>query len=237
MSEVHVELISEIPIGGKRLGRHIEHDPRSRDYAYDERVTDYRTVLHHRYGDVFDQGDLGSCTGNACAGAINTVPIRDKAIETHSLKEVDAVDLYELATTLDDVPGQYPPDDTGSSGLAVAKAAQQKGYITDYQHAFSVDAALAALQIGPIIIGIAWYEGYDSPDATGLVQKTGQIRGGHEIEVKGFQLASDLIDSLLIAENSWGLSYGLSGIFNFTVGTFQQMMDEQGDTTILTRAA
>jgi hypothetical protein len=238
MSEVHVELLAELRIEGKPLGRHIEHDPRSRDYAYepDLATTDFKTVLHHRYGGVFDQGEVGSCTGNACAGAINTVPLRDKAIEAHSLKEADAVDLYELATHLDNIPGFYPEEDTGSTGLAVAKAAKQKGYITSYKHAFSVDAALAALQKRPIIIGIAWYEGYDNPDPTGLIKQAGQIRGGHEIELRGFQLASDLLDSLIIAENSWSSSWGLNGLFNFTVATFQQMMDQQGDATIMFRS-
>jgi len=32
-----------------------------------------------------------------------------------TLTEADAVKLYKVATTLDGIPGKYPPTDTGSS--------------------------------------------------------------------------------------------------------------------------
>jgi hypothetical protein len=227
------EYVSDHPYAG-RLGRHIEHDEMSRNYAVEaDRGVQYKSVLHRRYGGVLDQGQLGSCTGNACAGVINTLPVH--VAGAHTLKETDAVALYELATALDNIPGSYPPDDTGSSGLAVAKAAQQKGYITSYNHAFSLDAALQALQLGPVITGINWYEGFDQPDTTkhGLVEISGQIRGGHEIEILGFELMSSLMDSLLIAENSWGNSWGVKGRFCFTVATWRTLLDQQGDCTIL----
>jgi hypothetical protein len=153
------------------------------------------------------------------------------------LKEADAVDLYELATHLDSYQGSYPPHDTGSSGLAVAKAAKQKGYITSYKHAFSIDAALAALQITPVITGVVWYEGFDNPDDSGLVKISGHIRGGHEFEVKGYHAENSIMDSFVICENSWGLSYSNSGIFRFTVATWQKLLEQQGDATILLRAA
>ena len=36
-----------------------------------------------------------------------------------------AVKLYEDATVVDGYPGEYPPDDTGSSGLAICKVSQR----------------------------------------------------------------------------------------------------------------
>jgi hypothetical protein len=59
---------------GGRLGRHVEHDPRSRKFgAAPERMSGTRDyVLHRRHGQILDQGDLGSCTGNALTGAANT---------------------------------------------------------------------------------------------------------------------------------------------------------------------
>lgn len=226
--------IEEYVINGKRLGRHVQHDPRSRAFAYEEALTTtFKTVHHRRYGAVLDQGNVGSCTGNAAAGVVNTMPIHYAG--ERLLKEVDALELYHMATVYDGYPGTYPPDDTGSSGLAAAKAAKSKGYITSYQHAFSMQAALTALMTYPVITGIDWYEGFDKPDVNGLVKIEGQVRGGHEIEVKGFTLRSPLSASLILCENSWGIEWGLRGDFHFTVATWQQLLDAQGDVTVLIR--
>jgi len=51
----------------------------------------------------FDQGALGSCTGNAMAGVLMTDPIW---VPGRNLTEVDAVKLYKAATKLDNVPRQ-----------------------------------------------------------------------------------------------------------------------------------
>lgn len=231
-TDVVIRKLDEHVVPGKRLGRHVEHDPRSRNYAYEDAVIQFRSVIHRRYGPVLDQGQLGSCTGNAAAGAINTVPIH-KTGEVE-LNEQDAVDLYELATHIDRFEGTYPPDDTGSSGLAVAHAAKNKGYITGYHHAFSLDNALSALQKYPVITGVAWYEGFDEPDPnTGIVEISGDIRGGHEFEVLGFELKDTIMDSLVVCENSWGDGWGLGGRFKFTVSTWEQLLADYGDVTIL----
>lgn len=104
------------------LGRHVEHDPRSRDYPFEvAAATPLRKTLWRRYGRVLDQGQLGSCTGNAIVGALNTLPLRKTGAA--ALTEKDAVSIYGSATAIDSIPGQYPPTDTGSSGLAVCKSA------------------------------------------------------------------------------------------------------------------
>lgn len=127
MTKVVTKIIDEHVIDGRRLGRHVEHDPRSRDYAYEATTTTLVAVTHKRHGSIFDQGQLGSCTGNAAAGAKNTEPMYHSG-SAHILYETGAVDIYSLATRLDGVTdGYYPPTDTGSSGLAVAKAMKQEG--------------------------------------------------------------------------------------------------------------
>jgi hypothetical protein len=226
-------IIPEEVVPDKRLGRHVEHDPRSRDFSYDLRQSTLVPVEHKRHGSILNQGQLGSCTGNAAAGAKNTEPLYHSG-STHTLTETGAKDLYSLATQLDGLRDSYwPPDDTGSSGLAVAKAARQEGMVGHYQHAFDMEAALAALQAGPVITGIDWYEGFDEPDANGLVKISGQIRGGHEVVARGYQPADNPEEALILLDNSWGPDWGVSGRFHWTVATWRELLDAQGDVTIL----
>ena len=236
MTETVLKHIEEHVIPDKRLGRHVEHDPRSRQHAYGATLAPAALVrVHHRvYGGVLSQGQIGSCTGNATAGAINTAGLH--VVGHATLKEPEALGIYELATVLDEFEGSYPPTDTGSSGLSAAKAAQQKTLIGSYEHAFDMSAALAALQKGPVITGVDWYEGFDTPNATtGRVKPTGQIRGGHEIVCIGYEPHATLADSLVFLQNSWGADWGLSGRFCWTVQTWQKLLDDQGDVTILVK--
>jgi hypothetical protein len=225
MTHVEIETYQELP-GPGRLGRAREHDERSRSFAVAEDAAAIRSVSWTRRAPIFDQGNLGSCTGNAMAGAIGT----DSAGREGSalMHENDAVGLYEEATHLDHFPGVFPPDDTGSSGLAVAKAARKRGWITGYRHAFSLHAALTALQSGPCIVGMAWLTGCDSPDETGLVHYEGDVRGGHEIELIG----CDVDAQTVTFANSWGPGWGAAGYFSMSLGDFHTALKDGGDVTV-----
>jgi hypothetical protein len=120
--------------------------------------------------------------------------------------------------------------------LAVCQAAKELGWIKSYSHALSVPAALTALQSQPVITGVPWYEGFDKPDQNGLVQISGQIRGGHEIVV----VAVDAPGKLVWLVNSWGLKYGVAsstlglagGCFCWSWDTWDQLLANQGDVTV-----
>jgi hypothetical protein len=206
----------------------VEHDPRSLAYPFKAAPTLVGTVTHRRYG-IFNQGSLSSCTGNAVAGCLNTVPLHKTGEKLAT--ERDAVRIYGLATQLDVYTGAYPPDDTGSSGLAAAKAAQQLGLVTGYQHAFGVDHALQALMAGPVITGVNWYEGFDHPSSTGRVEISGQVRGGHEFEVVGYHAPTGTVGCV----NSWGTGWGNKGRFRMSVETWARLLAEDGDVTVLVR--
>ena len=209
----------------KFLGRHIEHDPASRQFPAAQAAA-LKTVTHERKCAPFDQGQLGSCTGNAMAGLLMTVPYFDP--NRPALNEATAVSIYEAGTKLDKIPGSYPPHDTGSSGLAVMKAAKKMGFIKAYHHAFGLQHALAALVLGPVITGVNWYEGFDNPDANGLVHVTGAVRGGHEFEV----VAIDVEKKTVTACNSWGTGWGKNGFFTFSWADWDRLLKEQGDVTV-----
>lgn len=97
------------------LGRHVQHDARSRqfDVARHLAAVTPRPVLWQRISPIFDQGQLGSCTGMFMAGWLGCAPhCGDPAMFGVN----EAVWLYNGATRNDPFPGTHPPDDTGSSG-------------------------------------------------------------------------------------------------------------------------
>lgn len=207
------------------LGRHQEHDPRSLDFPAAQAV-----VLHDAmwtyHGTVLDQGEIGSCTGNAAVEVLMCSPYYDHKPETFT--EKDALAVYELATHLDRVPGVYPPTDTGSSGLAVMKACKQKGYISGYHHAFGLTHALAALMLGPVITGIPWTKAMFTPDKDGTVHATGPVVGGHEITVLGYSAERSAVRCL----NHWTASWGDGGYFWLPVNDWKALLGQSGDVTI-----
>ncbi|RKS80452.1 hypothetical protein CLV35_0884 [Motilibacter peucedani] len=221
--ELDTVVIHEDVVPGMRLGRHVRHDPRSRDFVAREAPA-LVSALHRRHCPPFDQGQLGSCTGNATVGLLMTEPFYRPGRE---LDEDDAVAVYARATHLDRFRGVYPPDDTGSSGLAAMKAAREAGWLTAYSHAFGLQHALRALVLTPVITGVNWYEGFDKPAADGLVEIAGSVRGGHEFEVHGIDVEARTVRCV----NSWGPDWGDDGSFTMSWDTWDRLLHEQGDVT------
>lgn len=223
--------IIENAVEGKPLGRHVHHDSRSLDYLVvaDGTVAD---ASWQRDTPILDQGQVGSCTGNATVGVLGTDPFYPtiQALpKPPTLNEAEALRIYSAAEVIDG-DGPYPPNDNGSSGLSVAKAAKAAGLISGYLHITSLAAAHTAIQTGPFIVGSNWYTGMDTPDADGLVTATGTVRGGHEYAC----FAYDGIQDLWWFDNSWGTSYGVNGTFCYSSKTFAALLAAEGDATVFT---
>jgi hypothetical protein len=222
---------------GGRLGRHVEHDERSRAYALSEDLlsTGYTSAFHTVNAPVLDQANVGACVGFGTEACTSADPFYAAIPTTAAARPTGDVDtdnqqgygLYSVATHLDNIKGSWKPDDTGSVGLAGAKAAQKAGLISGYQHALSLDAALKGLGSLPCITGVNWYEGFDNPDASGRVKISGSVRGGHEFCVYGI----DAVNKLVWARNSWTAGWGLNGTFCFSFDDWGRLLDEQGDVT------
>ena len=210
-----------------KLGRVVNHDTRSLAFGFDTSGLSIIDVEHKRLVPVFDQGQVGSCTGNAGVGAINTTPFVTPSAH-YSPDETGALALYRDAEIMDGGVG-YPPEDRGSSGLTIGKALLNAGVISVYQHTFTLNDALKALSLYPVITGINWYSDMFHPDPDGRVHPTGTVAGGHEIEA----YKVDVENGRIWFWNSWGASWGVNGTFYLTWADFATLLAQQGDVTVL----
>jgi hypothetical protein len=210
-----------------KLGRIVNHDPRSKNFAFDTTDIPIISITHQRLIPILDQGQVGSCTGNAGIGDINTQPFTLNT-KVYSPDETGALKLYEAAQVIDGVV-PYPVTDNGSSGLSIAKALSKTGLISSYQHTFTLYDALKALTQYPVITGINWYSEMFTPDPDGRVHPTGTIAGGHEVELYRI----DAEKGRIWGHNSWGNSWGVNGDFYLTWADYATLLGQQGDTTVL----
>jgi hypothetical protein len=191
-----------------------------------------KSVKWPRLGKILNQGDIGACTGFAMAGCLQCSP-HSTSKERASEYDYDyGMRLYSRATHLDKFAGHYPPDDTGSSGNAVAKAARGLGEITGYRWAFSTHGMLTALQRGPVITGTVWTDVMTRPDKHGFVHARGSVLGGHEWLIRGCHLGSTDDDRYLIADNSWGTGWGIRGSFFVSLSDWEILRRQLADVTI-----
>lgn len=161
--------------------------------------------------------------------ALNSLPLHKK--KTTIWKQPMAVMIYSAATVLDEFPGAYPPEDTGSSGLGVCKAAVNMNLINGYQWAFGFDHVLETLMYGPLLVGTNWYDGMFYPNSSGVVSISGSIAGGHEYLLVGVDPAK----RLLLFQNSWSSLWGVKGRFYMGYDTFKRLLNEQGDAVMARR--
>ncbi len=220
--------IENIPSSDPRLSRGIYHDERSKAYAFNTLEIIIKNIEHQRWIELLNQGMIGSCTGNAGIGGISTEPFENKDNLVYSRNEDGAIKLYQEAQKIDGVE-PYPKNDLGSYGISIAKALKRDGIISEYQHTFTLNDALKALTVYPIIVGINWYEGMYNPDPDGRIHLTGKIIGGHEIQ--GFKI--DVDNGRVWFYNSWGKAWGKNGTFYLTWADFAILLAQRGDVIVL----
>lgn len=213
------------------LGRHVEHDETSKQFPAPRLAAgvERHDVRWRSRRPPFDQGQLGSCTGNAAAGQLVTSDLR--GTYRHLYTEPTAVKIYERATVIDDFPGSYPPDDTGSSGLAVAKVALERRDILSYDHAFGIDWAIDNLMNGSQLWGTRWDNNMFYPDDQGFVRPGGGTAGGHEYLAIGYVTELNAI----LYRNSWGPWGPLGGLFLMHVSDAGALLEDDGDVTTFNR--
>jgi len=145
------------------------------------------------------------------------------------LDEAFALKDYSGAEDIDG-DGPFPPNDNGSSGQSAAQWTLNQKLISGYTHASSSADMADALQDGPVIVGVNWYDSFDNPGSGGLISVSpgASVRGGHEFLVRGCKVS----DQLFLADNSWGASWGNAGSMEFSFATMDRLFSEQGDCTV-----
>jgi C1A family cysteine protease len=184
----------------------------------------------------FDQGDLGSCTANACAKLLTfdqqrdglqiMMPSRLFMYFNERLIEGD-VDEDGGATIRDTIKSvarfgacpeaEWPYDvsrfSVKPSDACYASALKQCAVV--YKRVTpSLGSIMAALTMGyPIICGISVYESFEGDDvaATGIIPSPDvhaeQLLGGHAVVIAGADVEADFA----WLGNSWGEGWGLKG--------------------------
>lgn len=219
---------------GKRLGRHIHHDHRSLDFRVlfsdEHKSAPLVSKEWKRVIPILDQGQVGSCTANAMTGMLGTEPFHALVPPHVLLNEGYALGLYIDETKVDGIWGHYPPDDTGSTGLAACKVMKQRGVIKRYEHCIGVEDLKRHIAFkGPVIIGISWRADMDQPQPGGLVRWAGQVEGGHEILVRGI----DMQNGLFKLDNSWSAQWGAEGSFYMTFDDMNGALKDGGDAVTI----
>lgn len=244
-----VAVIPEVG-AGHRLGRHKVHDSRSISYAYGSMPwRSLRTTVHQRHIPILDQENLrtqgidvhgeldslGSCTGNAAVGFLGTMPwfntigseLAQQLRDPKTAQEY-AIGVYSDATKIDEIPGEWPSDDTGSSGLAVAKVLVDRGLMKTYLHAFGLTPLITALQSQPILFGTPWYESMFTPDDKGRLEVRGAQVGGHQVMIDAVYMDQRLFR----IPNSWGPTWGRQGFCFLSFELMERLLSEDGDIVV-----
>jgi hypothetical protein len=196
---------TEHPDNPARLGRHQVHDALAAELeAVVDLLEPIRSVVHEEYEPCWDQGQVGDCTANAALGCLVTAPFGRPGV---SFTEQDALALYGLETRIDDsqIPGSYPPDDTGSSGPWSMMALEKQGRIRSWRHTRALHATLRMLNTGPVSIGVPWLRSMFQVDEqfTILVDPASGFAGGHQVCL----VANDAEQRRVRVRNSWGTSW------------------------------
>lgn len=176
-----------------QLGRQVVHDPQSRGFALTVKVD--RSTWHNKRVRLYDpipnpNQKIGNCTGCAKAMQFNAQTNRISG-RVFNMKDADR--FYSRATSLDPWPGSWEPDDTGSSGLGSAKAAQQLGDGGEYRWLFGgVDHVVQAIMEDTVVSnGTWWYESMFDIDPYGRIEVAGDRAGGHQWIARGYDVDTD----------------------------------------------
>jgi C1A family cysteine protease len=219
----------------------IPDKPDSRDHIYQAvplKVIPPRVDLRNYDSPIQDQGNLGSCTGNAIAGQIDLIDRKNnKNLQVSRLFIYYQERVYENSVRWD--AGAYIRDGLKAvnqigapletlwpyiesrfaikpSTAAYNDAATRK--VTGYAKCVDFNSVKNALAAGnPVTVGFYVYASFEGAlnNNTGMMPypntRTETFLGGHAVCLVGYD--DNLNGGRFIARNSWGTSWGDKGYF------------------------
>ena len=209
-----------------------------RDYPYplsgakQSNIVDLRNIC----SPIEDQGQLGSCTGNAIAGAIELLQNREnRTLDISRLfiyyyeRLIEGTVNYDSGAYIrDGIKACYTygaPNENlwpyniskfriKPSTAAINDAAKRK--VKLYQRAADFNAVIDAVTSGyPVIIGFNVYSSFDTKEVarTGVMPYPNvnreRLLGGHAVLIVGYNKNNNTF----IVRNSWGRYWGDNGYF------------------------
>lgn len=207
-------------------------DPRSRLFSISAKISPPPEPIPPRTWAVpvnLDQGPDGACVGFGHTHRYAAEPTLG------TVSNEAAFELYHLAQTLDDWPGESY---SGSSVLAGVKAAQQKGWLgAEYLWAFGErELAWGIYTTGPAVIGVPWRQGMMNPSPTGTIEPTGESVGGHCVCVFAYVTAWPFEtgpENGYLIWNSWGSGWGRGGWAAIRARHMAELIEDQWAETCL----
>lgn len=207
-------------------------DERSKNFAASDLigVTDRIYRYWNPSRTVLDQGSEGACVGFAWTTALMCAPHKIQPKKPNKQGQ----GTYELARYVDYWEGE---DYEGTSVLAGAKVLQELGFISEYRWCFNVQEVIdAILHIGPVVIGIPWFEGMYETGPNGLVHLGGKLAGGHAICLYAYNSRRDFIgapsQTVVYWRNTWGTEYGSNGTGYITVSDLAILLAQEGEACV-----
>ena len=210
----------------------------TRDYRYTvtQKVSSNVVDLRSYCSPIENQGSLGSCTGQAIAGAIELLNKRNKKPTDVSRLFIYYYERLLLGTVNYD-SGAYIRDGIKATNhygaslesywpydirkfkqepISEAKTDALKRKVTRYERVLDFNGCIDALSNGyPVIMGFRVYDSFMSKNVakTGIMPypntKREKLLGGHAVLLVGYNKTK----KVFIARNSWGTNWGDKGYF------------------------
>ncbi len=185
---------------------------------------------------VEDQGNLGSCTANSLAGALEYLEIKDKVhyadlsrlfiyynerVIEHSVRSDSGAMLRDGIKTLTkqgvctEKKWPYVISNFAVKPNASCYREAADHQITSYHRILTLDEMRACLaEAFPFVFGFTVYESFETQQVTrtGIVDMPHpgeRVVGGHAVVAVGFDDAQERF----IVRNSWGTKWGMDGYF------------------------
>jgi hypothetical protein len=143
---------------------------------------------------------------------------------THPAPLIPPQQLYDEAQTLDEWPGEGYD---GTSVRAGAKALLAHSEVNgEYLWATDLDTVVAnVLEVGPVVVGVNWYEQMFTPGSDRFVRIGGAIAGGHAFKIDGV----NTLGRFVRMKNSWGPSWGHGGFARISFEDLARLISEDGE--------